>query len=138
MDVWRFVGTAAILTYSCSAIPNDIWFKRPSVTNVVDGIVYGLVCGLIFASLWPKRRTEAFRERLGALQDVLGQMNDAAVARALVGDILAAQSNTADAKAVAYAAGVVVGWHVGHLRERAEKLEKRWLAFAAAVPPWKR
>ncbi|MFM9864279.1 MAG: CHAD domain-containing protein, partial [Micropepsaceae bacterium] len=30
-----------------------------------------------FASLWPKRRTEAFRERLGALQDVLGEMNDA-------------------------------------------------------------
>ncbi len=91
-----------------------------------------------FASLWPKRRTEAFRERLGALQDVLGQMNDAAVARALVADILAAQSNTADAQAVAYAAGVVVGWHVGHLRERAEKLEKRWLLFTAATPPWKK
>ena len=53
MEVWRFVGTAAILTYACSAIPNDIWFKRPSITNVVDGIVYGLVCGLIFALLWP-------------------------------------------------------------------------------------
>jgi hypothetical protein len=65
-------------------------------------------------------------------------MNDAAVARALVGDILAAQSNTADAKAIAYAAGVVVGWHVGHLRERAEKLEKRWQSFATATPPWKR
>ena len=53
MEVWRFVGTAAILTYACSAIPNDIWFKRPSITNVVDGIVYGLVCELIFALLWP-------------------------------------------------------------------------------------
>jgi len=41
MDIWRFVGTAAILTYSCSAIPNDIWFKRPSMTNIVVGIVYG-------------------------------------------------------------------------------------------------
>jgi hypothetical protein len=54
LDIWRFVGTAAILTYSCSAIPNDIWFKRPSLTNVIDGIVYGLICGLVFASLWPK------------------------------------------------------------------------------------
>ena len=54
MEVWRFVGTAAILTYSCSAIPNDIWFKRPSITNVIDGIVYGVLCGLIFAALWPK------------------------------------------------------------------------------------
>lgn len=91
-----------------------------------------------FASLWPKRRTAAFRERLGALQDVLGEMNDAAVARALVGDILAARTNAAEAQAIAYAAGVVVGWHVGHLRDRAEKLEKRWQAFVAADPPWVR
>lgn len=91
-----------------------------------------------FASLWPKRRTEAFRERLGALQDVLGAMNDAAVARALVGDILAARSNTAEAQSIAYAAGVLVGWHVGHLRDRAEKLEKRWEAFVATEPPWTR
>jgi triphosphatase len=91
-----------------------------------------------FASLWPKRRTEAFRERLSDLQDVLGQMNDAAVARALVGDILAARTNAADAQAIAYAAGVVVGWHVGHLRDRVEKLENRWQAFIDAKPPWTR
>ena len=89
-----------------------------------------------FASLWPKRRTEAFRERLCALQDVLGEMNDAAVARALVADILVARTNAADGQAIAYAAGVVVGWHVGHLRDRAEKLEKRWQAFVGATPPW--
>lgn len=89
-----------------------------------------------FASLWPKRRTEAFRERLSALQDVLGEMNDAAVARALVGDILAARTNTADAQAIAYAAGVVVGWHVGHLRDRAARLQKRWVQFVEAEPPW--
>ncbi len=89
-----------------------------------------------FASLWPKRRTEAFRERLCALQDVLGEMNDAAVARALVADILATRTNAADGQEIAYAAGVVVGWHVGHLRDRAEKLEKRWQAFAGATLPW--
>lgn len=89
-----------------------------------------------FASLWPKRRTLAFRDRLSDLQDVLGEMNDAAVARALVADILAARTNAAEAQAIAYASGVVVGWHVGHLRDRHEKLEKRWQAFASATPPW--
>lgn len=89
-----------------------------------------------FASLWPKRRTEAFRGRISALQDVLGEMNDAAVARALVGDILAARTNAAEAQAIAYAAGVVVGWHVGHLRDRAAKLQKRWQHFIDAAPPW--
>ena len=83
-------------------------------------------------------RLEQVRERLGALQDVLGEMNDAAVARALVGDILAARTNAVEAQAIAYAAGVVVGWHVGHVRDRAEKLEKRWQAFIAIAPPWLR
>lgn len=53
MHVFRFVGTAAILTHSCSSIPNDIWFKRPMWTNLADGIAYGLLTGLIFAALWP-------------------------------------------------------------------------------------
>ncbi len=52
--VFRLVGTASILIYSCSAIPNDIWFKRPIATNLVDGVAYGLTTGLIFAAMWPK------------------------------------------------------------------------------------
>ena len=54
MRVFRLVGTASILIYSCSAIPNDVWFKRPMLTNLIDGVIYGLTTGLIFAALWPK------------------------------------------------------------------------------------
>ena len=54
MRVFRLVGTASILIYSCSAIPNDIWFKRPMATNLIDGVIYGLTTGLIFAAMWPK------------------------------------------------------------------------------------
>ena len=54
MRVFRLVGTASILIYTCSAIPNDIWFKRPTTTNVIDGVIYGLTTGLIFAAMWPK------------------------------------------------------------------------------------
>jgi hypothetical protein len=53
MRVFRVVGTAAVLMYTCGSIPNDIWFKRPIVTNLIDGVVFGIVSGLIFASLWP-------------------------------------------------------------------------------------
>lgn len=52
--LFRIAGTAGILTYTASAIPNDIWFKRPTWTNVIDGIVYGLITGAIFAALWPR------------------------------------------------------------------------------------
>jgi inorganic triphosphatase YgiF len=91
-----------------------------------------------FGSLWPEQRTKRFLKRLGAVQDVLGEMNDAAVARALVDDILKQRENGGNSLDIGYAAGVVAGWHVGHMRTRAKKLEKRWRAFTEALPPWVR
>jgi hypothetical protein len=51
--VFRFVATAGILTYGTANILNGIWFGRKMVADIVDGIVYGLITGLIFAALWP-------------------------------------------------------------------------------------
>lgn len=88
-----------------------------------------------FSSLFSAKRTTRFLSRLSDLQDVLGEMNDAAVARALVGEMLAGHSDAAGT-GVSYAAGVVVGWHVGHLRDKGGLLKKRWKRFAKATPPW--
>jgi hypothetical protein len=55
--VFRVLGTAGILAYSFAFLPNGIWFgmkPRTMVLNVIDGIVYGLVTGAIFAWLWPR------------------------------------------------------------------------------------
>jgi hypothetical protein len=51
--VFRFVGTAGILTYGTANILNGIWFGRKMVADIVDGIAYGLITGAIFAWLWP-------------------------------------------------------------------------------------
>jgi hypothetical protein len=54
--VFQVAGTAGILAYCFSFIPNAVWFgsyKRTIVANVVDGIVYGLITGAIFAWRWP-------------------------------------------------------------------------------------
>jgi hypothetical protein len=51
--VFRFVGTAGILTYGTANILNGIWFGRKMVADIIDGVVYGLITGLIFAALWP-------------------------------------------------------------------------------------
>ena len=59
MKVFRFVGTAGILTYGTANILNGIWFGRKMVADIVDGIAYGLITGLIFAALWPGRDVEA-------------------------------------------------------------------------------
>jgi hypothetical protein len=51
--VFRFVGTAGVLTYGTANILNGIWFGRKMVADIADGIVYGLITGAIFAALWP-------------------------------------------------------------------------------------
>lgn len=53
LTVFRFVGTAGILTYGTANILNGIWFSRKMVADIIDGIAYGLITGLIFAALWP-------------------------------------------------------------------------------------
>lgn len=51
--VFRFVGTAAILVYILGLVPFAIWFRTRIAGYVIDGILYGLATGLIFALLWP-------------------------------------------------------------------------------------
>ncbi len=54
--VFQFAATAGILAYSFSSIPSALWFgayKRTIIASVVDGIVFGLVIGAIFAWRWP-------------------------------------------------------------------------------------
>lgn len=53
MRIFRFVGTAGILTYGTANILNGIWFGRKMVADIIDGIAYGLITGALFALLWP-------------------------------------------------------------------------------------
>ena len=53
MRVFRVAGTIGILTHGSSGVLNGIWFKRRSFTDIIDGIVFGVILGLIFAALWP-------------------------------------------------------------------------------------
>jgi hypothetical protein len=54
--VFQVAGTAGILAYCFSFIPNTVWFgsyKRTIVASIIDGIIYGLITGAIFAWRWP-------------------------------------------------------------------------------------
>lgn len=53
IKVFRFAGTVGILTYASSGMLNRIWFKARMITDFIDGIVFGLILGLIFAALYP-------------------------------------------------------------------------------------
>lgn len=89
-----------------------------------------------FRSLFARRATDKFLRRLGDLQDTLGLLNDAAVAHALVKEILAEHDEGPGAAAIGYAGGVVAGWHLGHARLRARQVRRRWRRFANLPPPW--
>lgn len=53
MRVFRIAGTIGILTYASSGVLDRIWFVRRMWTSILDGVVYGLITGLVFAVLWP-------------------------------------------------------------------------------------
>jgi hypothetical protein len=53
MKVFRVTGTAGILAYCCGGILNAIWFKKTVLNDMLDGLAYALLTGLVFAMLWP-------------------------------------------------------------------------------------
>jgi len=56
MKAFQIAGTMGILAYSFAFLPNMIWFqgeKKAMLTALFDGIVQGLLTGLLFALFWP-------------------------------------------------------------------------------------
>ncbi|MDE2150607.1 MAG: hypothetical protein KGJ55_12445 [Gammaproteobacteria bacterium] len=56
LQVFRIVGTVSFMTYGFTSLPAGIWWGQPwktVVKDVIDGLIYGLVTGVIFAWLWP-------------------------------------------------------------------------------------
>ena len=53
MKVFRFVGTVGILIYTAANVPSAIWFRSRLTGHVIDGVLFGLATGIIFALLWP-------------------------------------------------------------------------------------
>lgn len=55
--VFQVLGTAGILAYCFATFPHDLWFqkkRRAMAMDWIDGIVFGLITGLVFAWFWPK------------------------------------------------------------------------------------
>jgi len=52
MKVFRLISTAGILAFSAAGIQNAIWFRRRILMDVLDGVVYGILSGLILAGFW--------------------------------------------------------------------------------------
>jgi hypothetical protein len=55
-EVFQLVGTMAILAYAAGGMLREIWFTRPlraKLMDVLDGLVFGIITGVLFALMWP-------------------------------------------------------------------------------------
>ena len=53
MKAFQITGAIGVLVFGTSGLLNAVWFPRRIWTDVVDGIVYGILLGLIFGFFWP-------------------------------------------------------------------------------------
>jgi len=54
--IFRVTGTAAVLVYGLGFVPSSIWKGvawSTSARYLLDGVLYGLATGAVFAWLWP-------------------------------------------------------------------------------------
>ena len=82
----------------------------------------------LFAPLWGGKAARRFLKRLAALQEALGTVNDAAVARGLLAAL--------DGGAPAWAAGAVEGFAAARVGPARESALSRWEDVAAAKAFW--
>lgn len=54
VKVLQFVTTAGLLAHVSAKFPFVFWFRRKIAMDVLDGVVFAVATGLIFAALWPK------------------------------------------------------------------------------------
>jgi inorganic triphosphatase YgiF len=86
-----------------------------------------------FRPLYEKVAVKPFLDRVKALQDDLGLLNDVAVAEGLLTDLMARPGK----RDIGGAAGLVIGWHARGVGSAEPALRRDWKAFAEAYPFWR-
>ena len=89
-----------------------------------------------FRGLFKDKLAAPYIGALAEIQDHLGTLNDAAVARELL-QSLDQRRREVDREKLAHAAGVVTGWISARLKADVEQLPDAWKRFAATAPFWK-
>ncbi len=87
-----------------------------------------------FAPLYDEPAARGFLQPLSKMQDVLGSLNDVAVARDTLSRLAAPQS--AGGATLSFAAGIVYGWHLDRAEHNWTHAKKRWKHFVKTQPFW--
>lgn len=93
-----------------------------------------------FASLYPSGDVKPFQKRLGQMQDILGMLQDVAVARSTLKHLVEEPKGSLyRARAdLSFAAGMVYGWHLDRANSAWKDAVGCWKTFTKARPFWEK
>jgi inorganic triphosphatase YgiF len=94
---------------------------------------------LAFSSLFKPKAAKRFQDRLSDLQDCLGAVNDGAVGRQWIRQLLerAGAEAALDAGELQRIHGLVTGWQAHVVHDRVAELQQVWNAFAETKRFWR-
>ncbi len=90
-----------------------------------------------FASLYPKKDVTRYLQKLRGLQNHLGDLNDVANVRSVVGNLVREKGKKEDDSPMRYAAGAMVGWYGAQVPGAIKQALKRYKKFKQVEPFWK-
>jgi CHAD domain-containing protein len=93
-----------------------------------------------FAPLYPKRNVKKYLKAVRGLQNRLGDLNDVANVRAVIGDLLRPEkvrSRKEDDTVMRFAAGTLVGWYGAQTPGAIRQALKRYRKFRRITPFWR-
>jgi len=91
-----------------------------------------------FEGLYKKKRLKNYLDCVRDLQDVLGGMHDVAAARQTLMRLTAEEPASArSASQLAYASGLITGWHESRAAGLADKARKKWKNLNRAEQFWR-
>jgi adenylate cyclase len=96
---------------------------------VLKRLRYGLE---FFAPLWPENAVAAYSKPLSALQEDLGDINDAAMGNRLLAELAAEDPGLTAARAF------TAGWHAQRVAQLRQRAVQRARELLWAAPPWKK
>jgi len=91
-----------------------------------------------FAPLYPADAVAPFIKRLSQMQDILGLLQDVAVARKTLAHLIEEppEERRGPRADLSFAAGIVYGWHLDRSANAWSEAVSRWKRFAKAKPFW--
>lgn len=90
-----------------------------------------------FAPLYPRKDVARYLQKLRGLQNHLGDLNDVANVRSVVGELVRDKGRKEDEGAMRYAAGAMVGWYGAQVPGAIKHALNRYKKFKRVEPFWR-